>query len=327
MFKIKTGINGFGRFALHLLKYWLERKEKANFDILYINDENLNKYKLLHILKNDKFCKFDNYKFFLDKNDLIIKISKKIIYKIKISTEKLNSVRWLDKVDYLLECSGKNTKKKNFTKILKKNKSLKVLLSATSWSCDQTIIYGFNHTKINEKSRYISYGSCTVNAYVPLANFLNKNFKVVDSDVNVIHNIQNYKLKEFNTLKRKFCTLEKSGPNLLNFLNNDNFKVNYTVVPYDGVSIFDFRFKFIKKIENIKFKKILKNEIKSGSLKKLYSISKFDKGPEKYKFTTSSAVIIESSIEVKKNMLYFSSYFDNENSVNRYFDLINYISS
>ena len=84
--------------------------------------------------------------------------------------------------------------------------------------------------------------------YVPLANYLNKMFKVLDSDVNVIHNIQTYKLKNYNTLTRKFCTLEKSGLNLLDFLDNKNFKVNYTIIPYDGVSIMDFRFNFKKKL-------------------------------------------------------------------------------
>ena len=78
-----------------------------------------------------------------------------------------------------------------------------------------------------------------MNAYVPLADCLNKIYKILDSDVNVIHNIQNYKLKNYNTLTRKFCTLEKSGLNLLNFLNSKNFNVNYTIIPYDGVSIMD----------------------------------------------------------------------------------------
>ena len=34
--KIETGINGFGRFGLHLLKYWLDRSKESNFTIDYI---------------------------------------------------------------------------------------------------------------------------------------------------------------------------------------------------------------------------------------------------------------------------------------------------
>ena len=37
--KKNTGINGFGRVGLHLLKYWLDRNDESNFDIKYINDD------------------------------------------------------------------------------------------------------------------------------------------------------------------------------------------------------------------------------------------------------------------------------------------------
>ena len=30
---LSTGINGFGRFGLHLLKYWLDRSNESNFSI------------------------------------------------------------------------------------------------------------------------------------------------------------------------------------------------------------------------------------------------------------------------------------------------------
>ena len=45
----------------------------------------------------------------------------------------------------------------------------------------------------------------------------------LESDVNVIHNIQEYRLQDNYTLIRKFCTLEKSAPLLLQSLNNNNF--------------------------------------------------------------------------------------------------------
>ena len=99
---------------------------------------------------------------------------------------------------------------------------------------------------------------------MPLGEYINKNFGICDADVNVIHNIQQYRLRDNYTLTRKFCTLEKSGPKLLSFLNSRNFNVNYTVVPYSGVSTIDFRFKikkipklnqFVKKIEKAIYKR------------------------------------------------------------------------
>ena len=153
----------------------------------------------------------------------------------------------------------------------------------------------------------ISYGSCTVNAYVPLANYLHTKYGVEDSDVNVIHNIQKYRLEENNTLIRKFCTLEKSASNLLSFVNNENFVVNYTVIPYSGVSMIDFRFR-------------LKNKV-------IYRLSEIDIGPEVYNCTTYSTVFVKENVKIVNDSVYLSGYFDNENSVNRYFDLAQYIVS
>ena len=39
---VEAGINGFGRFGLHLLKYWLDRNDISKFTISYINDDFLN---------------------------------------------------------------------------------------------------------------------------------------------------------------------------------------------------------------------------------------------------------------------------------------------
>ena len=50
-----VGINGFGRFGLHLLKYWIERFYNSGFIIKYINDENLNIVRIFEILNSEIF--------------------------------------------------------------------------------------------------------------------------------------------------------------------------------------------------------------------------------------------------------------------------------
>ena len=97
--------------------------------------------------------------------------------------------------------------------------------------------------------------------------FIDKHYGIIDADVNVVHNIQKYRLKDNNTLNRKFCTLEKSGPQLLKCLNKKNFKVNYTVVPYTGVSMIDFRFRLKNCPSLNKFIKNLEESIQDGKLK------------------------------------------------------------
>ena len=71
-----------------------------------------------------------------------------------------------------------------------------VIISATSWDVDKTIIYGFNHKDFSNNYKIISYGSCTVNAYVPIANFINEQYSIIDSDVNVVHNTCIYSCKQ-----------------------------------------------------------------------------------------------------------------------------------
>ena len=59
---LEAGINGFGRFGLHLLKYWLDRNNQSDFNILYINDDHLDINKVYDLIINDKYVKFNKYK-------------------------------------------------------------------------------------------------------------------------------------------------------------------------------------------------------------------------------------------------------------------------
>jgi glyceraldehyde 3-phosphate dehydrogenase len=144
--------------------------------------------------------------------------------------------------------------------------------------------------------------------------------------VNVIHNIQEYRIRENNTLNRKFCTLEKSAKLMMDEINDDNFIVNYTVIPYTGVSSIDFRFKLNNEITYEEILIDLEEAINDGPLKGLYGIDEKDIGPEVHNCTTFSTVFIKEGIKFLNGNLYLQGYFDNENSVNRFFDLTNFIS-
>ena len=56
-----TGLNGFGRFGLHFLKYWLDRKYASNFILEYINDDYLKIKDIKKIILTDPYVKFDDY--------------------------------------------------------------------------------------------------------------------------------------------------------------------------------------------------------------------------------------------------------------------------
>ena len=52
-----------------------------------------------------------------------------------------------------------------------------------------------------------------------------------------------------------------------------------------------------------------------------------DRGPEVHKCTPFSAVFIKKNLKIINNQVYIFGYFDNENSANRYYDLVNYITN
>lgn len=319
----KVGINGFGRFGMHLLQYWVDNYEDAHFDIVGINDDTLDIELLKNIIENDPYLTLKNNIDFKE-NRLIMRVGdnhKKAIY----STAKSENISWLGEVDVFLECSGKHTAKKDWSEVLV-GQTRHVIISATSWAADNILVYGYNHQKYTSDTKVISYGSCTVNAYIPLARWIHDKWGVLDSDVHVIHNIPLHKKNDYTVLKRQTCTLEQVAPYLLNFINEDNFKVTYTLVPYTGVSMIDYRFKVAKKMHQNELINSLKNAIESGDLKGLYRLVEHDNGPEEHKFTKESSVLIESNIRMIGDNLYIGAYFDNENSATRFFDLTNYIS-
>jgi glyceraldehyde 3-phosphate dehydrogenase len=326
---VLAGVNGFGRFGLHLLKYWLDRSHHANFSIVWINDDTLTQKDALDIINSDRFVQIPKlYKISVNGDEITFTSADGVENKLVYTHAKKDKLPWLGKPDILLETSGKNTLSRDCKPYLTKRTG-KVLISATSWDADQTLVFGFNHKDHDPKAQVISYGSCTVNAFVPLAAFLNKKFGIKDADSNVIHNIQEYRLKDpkNHTLLRKFCTLEKSGPSLLGFLDEKSFIVNYTVIPYPGVSKMDFRFRLKRPKPLRDILHTLEESFVDGDLRHLYAMDETDRGPEVHNCTPHSAVFVRDSAKLLGDNLYLQSYFDTENSVNRYFDLTDYLAS
>ena len=89
----------------------------------------------------------------------------------------------------------------------------------------------------------------------------------------------------------------------------------------------DFRFNLIEECSIKSIKKDFIKQFYGGMLDKLYTIDEFDNGPEVHNCTTSSSVFIENGISKIGKNLYLQAYFDNENSVNRYYDVVNMISN
>jgi glyceraldehyde 3-phosphate dehydrogenase len=321
---VVTGINGFGRFALHLLKWWLDRRQDAAFSISYINDDVLSLQQAHDIITRDPYVRFDAYRICLSADSLLITAADGATRAIQYTNAPLAAIPWRGEPGVVFECSGKATEAARCRTYLTGRTQL-VLISATSWDADLTLIYGFNHEAFApERHRIVSYGSCTVNAYVPLAHWLHERYGIVDSDVNVVHNIVLHRLSQHNTLQRKVCTLERSAPLLLPFLDESrNFVVTYSVVPWAGVSMIDFRFRLARPAPREEIEAALAEAFASGGLKDLYRLVPHDEGPEAHQCTWASAVLVADGIKVRGDNVYLPGYFDTENSVNRFLDLAN----
>jgi glyceraldehyde 3-phosphate dehydrogenase len=317
----KAIMNGFGRFGLHFLAYYLERAKESNVSLLKINDEDLGVEKMLDIIKNDHYVKItDIWQLEVDGSIFTFK-NKFETHQIEFQNLSLSDFA-SNHEGVLLECSGKYTNIQIFPDLPLLER---VFISATSLSADKTILVGFNEDSFRENQKFISYGSCTVNAYVPLAFCLNKEFGVSSSDVNVIHNIPEYLLQRSpDIFERRSCTLTIMGPRLLSFLTDDNFNVNYTIVPISGVSRIDLSFDLERPFElNEIVKTIEKITNKAGF--QLYRFTEADNGPDDALLSVYSTEFILSQSRKVGQRLYLSGYFDTENSANRYFDLINTI--
>ncbi len=321
--KLTAGINGFGRFGLHLLRHWLDRREKASFALTAINDSALSLEDALSILRDDPYVRFDDCQLDDDGSHLILVSADHEAIRLRYSTGAAETAPWLGATDLFFEASGLHVAAEDCRGFLR-GITLQVLISATAETADQTLIYGFNHEDWTPRCRIVSYGSCTVNAYVPLAAWIHDRYDVLDSDVNVIHNSPEYRM--CHTLQRSTCTLERSGPSLLEFLMPENFAVNYTIVPYSGVSIIDFRFRTRRSVSRDVFLSDLRAALEAGPLESLYAIAETDTGPEPHVCTPYNAVLIANRIRARGDNLYLQAYLDTENSANRFFDVADYVS-
>jgi glyceraldehyde 3-phosphate dehydrogenase len=89
----------------------------------------------------------------------------------------------------------------------------------------------------------------------------------------------------------------------------------------------DFRFRVKELVDLATFINDLDEAINHGELKDLYGLDYKDIGPEVHNCTNYSTVFIKEGIKSLGNNFYLQGYFDNENSVNRFYDLADFISS
>ena len=177
---LKIGINGFGRIGRMVLRSIIESNRK-DLEVVAINNKSNSEISSF-LLKHDTI--HGKLKAKINHSDQSIEINGKKINMIH-ETE-ISKIDWKrNKVDIVLECTGKfNTKKKSAQHI--KSGAKKVLVSAP---CKEAIniVFGVNQKTLKNSDQVISATSCTTNCLAPVAKVINDNFGIERGFMTTIH--------------------------------------------------------------------------------------------------------------------------------------------
>ena len=184
---INLAINGFGRIGRQAFKVAINKKD---IKIVAINDLTDTKT-LAHLLKHDTAYGQYDKKVEFDEKNLIVDGKKVPVYAEKdpavLPWGKL-------KVDVVLECTGRFTKKKMLRFILKPGpKSYcqrpgKPSSSAGKGGGVPTYVRGVNCGKVGqEKEAVINNASCTTNCIAPVMAVLNETFGIAKAFMSTVH--------------------------------------------------------------------------------------------------------------------------------------------
>tara|TARA_B100001741_G_C16525381_1_gene586816 strand:- start:6 stop:1010 length:1005 start_codon:yes stop_codon:yes gene_type:complete len=329
---IKVGINGMGRIGRMVVRAIVESNNK-DIIINHINNRS-NLEVTSSLLKYDSIHGKFNANISFDKKNLIIN-KKKISFSQETNLRDINWKKY--KVDYVFECTGKfNSKEKLLDHI--KNGAKKIIVSAPCKNADKTIVFGVNEKILSKKDQIISAASCTTNCLAPVANILNKNFKIEKGFMTTIHSFTSDQRILDNSHKdpRRARTASQSIvptstgaskaigeiiPSLKGKLEGIAMRV-----PTPNVSLIELVFCTQKEISKekinssfLKASKDKSNRVIDITKEKLVSID--------FNHNSFSAIIDASLTSVVgKNMGKISAWYDNEwGFSNRMCDLVKYI--
>jgi len=178
---VKIGINGLGRIGRMVIRSIIENKFN-NIEIKHINNRS-NSEVSASLIKYDSVHGQFKSKISFDKNNIFID-GKKIMFS---QENDINNINWKkNKVDIVLECTGKfNSKEKLLTHL--KNGAKKVIVSAPCKNSDKTIVYGVNEKTLKDDDKIISAASCTTNCLAPVVKVLNDRFEIEKGFMTTIH--------------------------------------------------------------------------------------------------------------------------------------------
>jgi len=175
----KIAINGFGRIGRNILRAFSENP-RNDLEIIAIND-------LGPVQTNAHLLKYDSVHGRLGAEIEITDNSIDIGHGPIAVTAIRNPAKlpWKD-VDIVLECTGFFTERATAAQHLE-NGAARVIVSAPCKDADKTIVYGVNHSALNDQDIVISNASCTTNCLAPVAQVLNDSIGLKRGFMTTIH--------------------------------------------------------------------------------------------------------------------------------------------
>lgn len=316
-------LHGAGRFAQHLLYAWLHHA--PDLALGYWCDEVLDAHAACHLLQTHDRLDFVAARPVVEDGAIALTRVDGQRWRLPFFHGPAARMPWLGEAELWLECSGRYPSAAQCQAFLT-GRTQRVLVSSTCWDADQTLVMGYNESQWQVGAQVLSYGSCTVNAFVPLAQWVHDQWGVQEAELQVIHNLPTHRLPAQPHPWRQSCTLEQMAPRLLPWLDPARFAVNYTVVPYTGASLLEFRFRLRAAPAQDGALSALRDAMASGALAGRYALHADDPGVAAVVGLPFNAVFHTAGVRIQGDTLRLAGYFDNENSAVRYWELAQWLS-
>ncbi|OJJ49479.1 hypothetical protein ASPZODRAFT_23711 [Penicilliopsis zonata CBS 506.65] len=181
----KIGINGFGRIGRNVLRAALVR---SDVEIVAINHTCTSVEDLIYLIRYDSSMgKLHDEVNIRALSDNLININGR---QIALTSERdLQKLNWSSLgVDYVVECTGKFTKKGLAMDHVTYGQAKRVVISAPS-SDSPTFVYGVNSNdyRADDDHLVISCASCTTNCVTPVLKVLQESFGITQGFLTTVH--------------------------------------------------------------------------------------------------------------------------------------------
>lgn len=177
---IRVGINGFGRIGRRVFRLLLEQQQ---IQVVAINDL-ANAETMAHLLKYDSV----HGKI---KASVSYENSKLIVNGKPIALTQYNhptSIDWaVNKVDIVLEATGKFKTKKQLQKHLDQGVKKVILTVPPVDNSIKTIVLGVNENSISDTDQILSNASCTTNNAAPMLSIINDLCGIEQAYITTVH--------------------------------------------------------------------------------------------------------------------------------------------